>query len=119
MREFPVWAQGRAVSKVLQGHIFQPRHEFTGPPPLFLGGSAPMEHILAIDQGTTSSRAVVYDRAGRALGTAAHEFSQHFPRPGWVEHDAEEIWESVARVVPEALRAAGIDGRKLAAIGLT
>ena len=52
--------------------------------------------ILAIDQGTTSTRAVVYDAAGRALGAASRELTQHYPRPGWVEHDAEEIWASVA-----------------------
>jgi glycerol kinase len=62
-------------------------------------------YVLAIDQGTTSTRAVVYDAAGRALGSAARELTQHYPRPGWVEHDAEEIWESVRAVVPPALPA--------------
>jgi glycerol kinase len=76
-------------------------------------------HVLAIDQGTTSTRAVVYDAAGRAAGSAARELTQHYPRPGWVEHDAEEIWQSVAEVVPRALAAAGVDGRSLAAVGLT
>jgi glycerol kinase len=78
-----------------------------------------MQHVLAIDQGTTSTRAVVYDKAGRCLGTAAREFTQHFPRPGWVEHDAEEIWGTVTAVVPEALQAAGVSGRQLAGIGVT
>jgi glycerol kinase len=76
-------------------------------------------HLLAIDQGTTSTRAVVYDAHGRALGSAAQEFTQHYPRPGWVEHDAEEIWQTVTAVVPRALAEAGIDPRRLAAIGLT
>lgn len=75
--------------------------------------------ILAIDQGTTSTRAVVYDAAGRALGGAARELTQHYPRPGWVEHDAEEIWQSVADVVPGALAAAGVAPAELAAVGLT
>src|SRR5262249_24578976 len=75
--------------------------------------------LLAIDQGTTSTPAVVYDSAGRALGTAARELTQHYPRPGCVEHDAEEIWQSVAAVVPAALTAAGIAARDLAAVGLT
>jgi glycerol kinase len=76
-------------------------------------------HILAIDQGTTSTRAVVYDAAGRAVGSAAAEFAQHYPRPGWVEHDAEEIWQSVAQVVPRALASAGIAASQLAAVGIT
>ena len=54
-------------------------------------------YVLAIDQGTTSTRAVVYDEAGRALGAASRELNQHYPRPGWVEHDPEEIWASVAK----------------------
>jgi glycerol kinase len=76
-------------------------------------------HVLAIDQGTTSSRAVVYDENGRECGSAARELTQHYPQPGWVEHDAEEIWQSVAAVVPQALAAAGISAGELAAIGLT
>src|SRR6202158_711586 len=75
--------------------------------------------LLAIDQGTTSTRAIVYDHAGRVCGQAARELTQHYPRPGWVEHDAEEIWSSVSEVVRKALEAAGSDGRQLAAIGLT
>ncbi len=76
-------------------------------------------YLLAIDQGTTSTRAVVYDAAGRTCGSASRELTQHYPRPGWVEHDAEEIWDSVADVVPRALADAGIDGRQLTALGLT
>jgi glycerol kinase len=76
-------------------------------------------YVLAIDQGTTSTRAVVYDEKGRARGSAGRELTQHYPRPGWVEHDAEEIWESVADVVPRALHDAGIDALQLTALGLT
>jgi glycerol kinase len=76
-------------------------------------------YILAIDQGTTSTRAVVYDAAGAARGTASHELTQHYPQPGWVEHDAEEIWQSVAAVVPKALEKADVAPAHVAAIGLT
>src|SRR5262245_20966350 len=79
----------------------------------------PRRHVLAIDQGTTSTRAVVYDDAGQVRGSASQELTQHYPRPGWVEHDAEEIWNSVAAVVPQALRTAGVEPRDLAAVGLT
>ncbi|MFH2203465.1 MAG: glycerol kinase GlpK [Elusimicrobiota bacterium] len=72
--------------------------------------------ILAIDQGTTGTRAVLYDAAGRTVGTAYREFRQFYPRPGWVEHDAEEIWRSTAAVIRSALA-----GRtdQVAAIGIT
>jgi glycerol kinase len=76
-------------------------------------------YLLALDQGTTSTRAVVYDTQGRDCGSAGREIKQHYPRPGWVEHDAEEIWASVAEVVPRALTKAGIDARQLSAIGVT
>jgi glycerol kinase len=76
-------------------------------------------YLLAIDQGTTSTRAVVYDATGRERGSAAQELTQHYPRPGWVEHDPEEIWRSVAQVVPKALAAARVEGGALAGIGLT
>jgi glycerol kinase len=76
-------------------------------------------HVLAIDQGTTSTRAVVYDRAGRAAGSAQQELTQHYPRPGWVEHDPGEIWRSVAAVVPQALAAAKVQPSDLAAVGVT
>src|SRR5262249_34226553 len=79
--------------------------------------SAP--YLLAIDQGTTGTRAVVYDVAGRTCGSAGRELTQHYPQPGWVEHDAEEIWDSVTDVVPRALADAGIEARQLTALGLT
>jgi len=75
--------------------------------------------VLAIDQGTTGSRALVIDRAGRILGAAYREFRQYFPEPGQVEHDAEEIWASVRETMAEALEAAGKPTEQLAAIGIT
>jgi glycerol kinase len=76
-------------------------------------------YLLAIDQGTTSTRAVVFDTAGSALGSAAAEFTQIYPRPGWVEHDADEIWRTVVDVVPQALQAAGMQPSAISAIGIT
>ena len=76
-------------------------------------------NILAIDQGTTSSRAIVFDRALSALASAQQEFAQHFPASGWVEHEPEDIWTSVLATCREALSKAGLDGRDVAAIGIT
>jgi glycerol kinase len=76
-------------------------------------------YLLAVDQGTTGTRAVVYDAAGQPLGSAARELTQHYPQPGWVEHEPEEIWQSVAEVVPRALAAARCAADRLAAVGLT
>src|SRR5437868_13491913 len=76
-------------------------------------------HLLALDQGTTSSGPGGYDAAGAPRGSAGREITQHYPRPGWVEHDPEEIWQSVAAVVPKALEAAGIQAKDLAGIGVT
>ena len=75
--------------------------------------------ILAIDQGTTGSTCLVFDREGKIRGRAYSEFHQHFPRPGWVEHDANEIWDVTRRVAADALAVAGIEGAKLDAIGIT
>ena len=75
--------------------------------------------ILAIDQGTTGTTCIVFDEDGRPAGRAYREFRQHFPRPGWVEHDAAEIWEVTRAVAAEALEAAGTDGGELAGIGIT
>ena len=77
------------------------------------------EYILSIDQGTTSSRAMLFDTNGHACFTAQREFTQHFPRDGWVEHDAEEIWSTTLAVVGEALEKAKADARPVAAIGIT
>ncbi|MYB97739.1 MAG: glycerol kinase, partial [Gemmatimonadetes bacterium] len=65
--------------------------------------------VLALDQGTTGSAALVVSAEGDVLGRAYSEFAQHFPRPGWVEHDAEEIWRVTARVAREAIAAAGVE----------
>jgi glycerol kinase len=78
-----------------------------------------MPFVLALDQGTTSSRAIVFDHSGAARASAQQEFAQHFPQPGWVEHDPTEIWATQSGVVAEALAKAGIGMRDLAAIGIT
>jgi glycerol kinase len=75
--------------------------------------------ILAIDQGTTGTTCLVFDGEGRVAGRAYSEFEQHFPQPGWVEHDAGEIWEVTRRVARGAIEAAGIAGAELDAIGIT
>ncbi|NUQ79880.1 MAG: glycerol kinase GlpK [Polyangiaceae bacterium] len=75
--------------------------------------------LLAIDQGTTSTTSLVMDTSGKTLGRATREFRQHFPAPGQVEHDADEIWESVTLAVAEALARAGVAGSRIAAIGIT
>jgi glycerol kinase len=76
-------------------------------------------HVLAIDQGTTGSTALVFDDTGRVRGRGYSEFTQHYPRPGWVEHDAEEIWQISMRVVKAALRSARLKATDLAAVGIT
>ncbi|MEO0347003.1 MAG: glycerol kinase GlpK, partial [Pseudomonadota bacterium] len=75
--------------------------------------------LLAIDQGTTSSRAVVYDAALAPVASAQREFSQHFPQSGWVEHDADEIWDGVVAVCRDAMAEAGIEASWIAGIGIT
>jgi glycerol kinase len=78
-----------------------------------------MKFILALDQGTTSSRAIVFDRAGAVVAMAAQEFRQIFPKPGWVEHDPQEIWASQSAVVAQAMGGAGVTAADIAAIGIT
>jgi glycerol kinase len=75
--------------------------------------------ILAIDQGTTGTTCLVFDERGAIAGRAYREFEQHFPRPGWVEHDADEIWEVTRGVAREALDDADVEGADLAGIGIT
>jgi glycerol kinase len=75
--------------------------------------------VMALDQGTTSSRAILFDREGRVAAVDQHEFPQHFPRPGWVEHDPAEIWESQLRAARGALGRAGARAEDLAAVGIT
>jgi len=73
----------------------------------------------AIDQGTTSTRCMVFDRQGRMVSIAQREHRRHFPRPGWVEHDAAEIWSIVKRILPQALSRAGIGAEQIVALGVT
>src|SRR5277367_3835407 len=75
--------------------------------------------ILAIDQGTTGTRTYLFDHAGKVLGSAYQEFTQYFPKPGWVEHDAAEIWATVEETGKKALKAAGVKPSAVAAIGIT
>lgn len=76
-------------------------------------------YILAIDQGTTSSRAIVFDREGKICSVAQKEFRQYFPDNGWVEHDPMDIWKTQAGVVAEAISEAGADGKSIDSIGIT
>jgi glycerol kinase len=83
------------------------------------GGAAVTSHyVLAIDQGTTSTRCILFDYRGRLVSVAQREHQQHYPHPGWVEHDAMEIWRSVRRLVPQALAQAGVGAEQVAAIGI-
>lgn len=77
------------------------------------------KYILALDQGTSSSRAIVFDHEGRICATAQKEFPQHFPKPGWVEHAPKDIWSSEASVIAEAITSMGINGLNIAGIGIT
>ncbi len=77
------------------------------------------KYILALDQGTTSSRAIVFNHNGDIIGTAQKEFKQYYPKAGWVEHDGQEIWSSQAGVAAEAITSAGLNGDNIAAIGIT
>jgi glycerol kinase len=77
------------------------------------------EFILALDQGTTSSRAILFDRNGLPVTSAQKEFTQYYPKPGWVEHDPEEIWSTQAGVALEAITKAGYESSAIAAIGIT
>ena len=81
-------------------------------------GASTERVVAAIDQGTTSTRCLLFTRTGRMLAVAQREHRQHYPEPGRVEHDAEEIWRNVARVVPEALRRAGLGPENLVALGI-
>ncbi|MGH8196057.1 MAG: glycerol kinase GlpK [Woeseiaceae bacterium] len=77
------------------------------------------DYLLAIDQGTSSSRAVVFDALAQPVASAQQEFAQAYPRPGWVEHDPEEIWRSVVRVTRQAIAASGVEASRFAALGIT
>ncbi|WP_406944881.1 glycerol kinase GlpK [Halobacillus sp. SY10] len=77
------------------------------------------QYILSIDQGTTSSRAILFDKAGKIVETAQKEFEQFFPKPGWVEHDANEIWTSVLACIADVLRKSDVSANQIAGIGIT
>ncbi len=79
----------------------------------------PKPYVLALDQGTTGSTALVLDSRGQVRGRGYAELPQHFPKPGWVEHDAHEIWRSVLAAARRALAAARVKGSAIAAIGVT
>jgi glycerol kinase len=79
----------------------------------------PQDHLLALDQGTSSSRAIVFHRSGHIVAQAQRELTQHFPQPGWVEHDPIEIWTSQRSVAEQALQRAGLQAADIAAIGIT
>ena len=78
-----------------------------------------MTYLLALDQGTSSTRSIVFDRQGRIVGLAQREFTQHYPQPGWVEHDPLEIWQTQRDTIGEAIHRAGIAARDIRAIGIT
>lgn len=78
-----------------------------------------MAYLLAIDQGTSSSRSILFDHSGNLIASAQQEFTQHFPLPGWVEHDAMEIWQSQLATIHQVLNKSGIQAQDIAAIGIT
>ena len=77
-----------------------------------------MSFILAIDQGTTSTRSIIFDENLKIIGAAQEEFTQHFPKPGWVEHNPDDIWNSVLSVCNNVIRQAGITGNDILSIGI-
>ena len=77
------------------------------------------KYILAIDAGTTSSRAIIFDRNGQSIGVSQHEFTQHFPNEGWVEHDAIEIWETQLLAIKEVLKNNAISSGQIHSMGIT
>ena len=100
-------------------------HLFTSP--LFSGiiqgdkreGPPVKQYVIALDQGTTSSRCILFDREQNIIGVAQREFTQHYPQPGWVEHDPMEIWSSQYSVLTEVLAQSGVSPEEIAAIGIT
>ena len=83
------------------------------------GVSVAGKYVMALDAGTTSNRAIIFDEESRIVGVAQKEFAQHFPQPGWVEHDAEEIWSTMSAVMKEALEDANLVAADIAGIGIT
>ena len=76
-------------------------------------------YILSLDQGTTSSRAILFNKKGQIIHVAQREFSQYYPKPGWVEHDANEIWGSILAVIATVLSESGVKPEQIAGIGIT
>ena len=76
-------------------------------------------HILAIDQGTTSTRSIVFDATARAVASSQREFPQHYPQAGWVEHDPEDIWRDCLATAREAIAQSGLGASAIAGIGIT
>ena len=77
------------------------------------------EYVMALDAGTTSNRAIIFDKNSKIVGVSQREFTQHFPKPGWVEHDADEIWSTMVAVMKEALEQSELIASDIAAIGIT
>ncbi|MBQ2626585.1 MAG: glycerol kinase, partial [Eubacterium sp.] len=77
------------------------------------------EYIMALDAGTTSNRCILFDRDGNICSMAQREFTQYYPQPGWVEHDANEIWATQLGVAVEAMQTIGASAKDIAAIGIT
>ena len=77
------------------------------------------KYIMALDAGTTSNRCILFDHAGQVCSMAQKEFTQYFPQPGWVEHDADEIWATQLEVARQAMRNVGASATDIAAIGIT
>src|SRR5262245_55135139 len=78
-----------------------------------------MRYILALDQGTTSSRAILFDHTGHVAGLAQKEFPQLYPKPGWVEHNPADLWETQSSVALQAMSMAGVTPADVAAVGIT
>ena len=78
-----------------------------------------MKYLMALDQGTTSSRCIIFNRNGHVIASASKEFPQHFPQTGWVEHNAEDIFESQLYCAREALKRSGLSSTDIAGIGIT
>ena len=78
-----------------------------------------MKYIMSLDQGTTSSRCILFDKAGNICSSVQKEFRQIYPHPGWVEHDADEIWDTTLEVSRAAMAKLGIEAKDIAAIGIT
>ena len=76
------------------------------------------QYVMALDAGTTSNRAIIFGRNSKIVGVSQKEFTQYFPEPGWVEHDAEEIWSTMVTVMKEALEQSGLVASDIAAIGI-